>query len=126
MDINETQTGAQREGIIAEYADDGLGYLIQKAEGGYRYICVEAGEEDELGEVCSTRRGAIAAAVADWREYGQGDRWADWSRKMAADSVAPDRVEADTLAEVIAAQVGGVLTEAQVRALSVALADLIN
>lgn len=126
MDTDESQTEIepQREGIIAEYIEDGLGYLIQQANGGYRYLQVESGEEDEVGDLVGTRRAAIALAVSDWRKH-QGDDWADWSRQMAADAVAPDRVDVEELAEFIESNAHK-LTKEQARSLSAKIADYLN
>lgn len=127
MDTDEDQVEIepQREGIIDVYVENGLGYLIQQANGGYRYLSVEAGEEDEVGSLVGTRKAAIALAVADWREYGQGDGWATWSRQMAADAVAPDRVDVEELAEFIESNAHK-LTKEQARSLSAKIADYLN
>lgn len=111
---------------IAEYRENGMGYLIQKTDTGYRYLFVEAGEDTLVGKSVSTRRAAIQQAVNDWRETGQGDDWATWSRQMVADANAPDRVNATDLADLISEQVGDTLTEAQIRDLSLVLAGFIQ
>jgi len=81
-----------RENIVAEYTENGLGYLIQKSGDGYRYIAIEAGEEDEFGEVVATESAAAKAAVADWEAVGNVHfGWVD-TLSIAAGTAIPDYV----------------------------------
>lgn len=110
-----------RPGIIATYTEDELGYLIQQTEDGFRYIGVEYGEDDDFGPFVASKKEALRGAVADWRENGQGDSWAAWSRQMAKDAVAPDarEVDAKKIEEfLIGSAAGAALTEAEITALA--------
>lgn len=95
-----------RENIVSEYTEDYFGYLIQQNANGFRWIMVELGETDEFGPYCLTRKGALQDAVGNWRNFGQGDSWAQWSNAMAADSEAPERVGAAAIEAILTAKLG--------------------
>lgn len=77
--------GVYRPRVVEAFGTDGMGYLIQETpEREYRYIAVEAGEDDVIGDTFPTMKDALQDAVADWRENGEGDLYAPWCRAMAA------------------------------------------
>jgi len=112
----------QHEHIVAEYTSSGFGYLIQRTEdGGYRWIFVEAGEEDEFGSEHATQKGAVRDARTNWRENGtSGDNWDDWSRQLAADADALDSAALDyeAVRKVLYEEVGYKLTPDEVAAVT--------
>lgn len=118
-----------RPGIIATYTEDDLGYLIQQTEDGFRYIGVEFGEDDDFGPFVASKKEALRGAVADWRAVGQGDSWADWSRQMAKDSVAPEvpAIDAQKIEDFIIGSTASVaLTDAQIKELAAGLAEYLS
>lgn len=81
-----------RENIVAEYSENGIGYLIQKIGEGYRYIAIEAGEEDEFGDVVATEIAATKAALANWEAVGNVHfGWVD-TLSIAAGMGIPDHI----------------------------------
>lgn len=73
-----------RQGIVASYTTNGLGYLIQETPEGYRYVFVESGEDDVFGPLVATKYDALVAARNDWHATGtSGDDWDTWSRELA-------------------------------------------
>ena len=72
--------------VTREYLEGGLGYRIEQDGARFRWVSVEAGEEDVPGDWFLTELGAIRDACTDWRTNGQGDRWAEWSRALAKDA----------------------------------------
>lgn len=118
-----------RSGIIATYTEYDLGYLIQQTEDGFRYIGVEGGEEDIFGDFYGSKKVALQSAVSDWRENGQGDSWATWSRQMAKDSVASDASTIDPkIIENFLAQepAAASLTKDQISTITAGLAALLS
>lgn len=128
-EYDENYARPVRPGIIATYTEDDLGYLIQQTEDGFRYLAVELGEDDDFGPFVASKKAALQGAVADWRAVGQGDSWADWSRQMAKDSVAPEgsTIDAQKIEDFIIGSTAGVaLTEAQAKELAAGLAAYLS
>lgn len=115
-----------RPGIVLEYEADGLGYLIQKTDEGFRWIGVESYEEDTFGPFVASRRAAIQGAVADWRDSGGSPYWADWTRTMSHDASAPERVEAEAISALLTAEVAAKLSPEEIESLASKLAELVN
>ena len=114
-----------RPGIVAQYTENDLGYLIQQTEDGFRYLAVELGEDDFFGPFVASKKAALQSAVTDWRENGQGDSWAAWSKQMAKDSVA-DGADPELIAAVLTEDLGTDLNPADITALAVKIADRLN
>lgn len=111
--------------LLVDYSDGYLGYLIMETPGaGFRYMSYERDEYEEYSEYYKTQREAIQAAVQDWRENGQGDNWADWSKRMAKDAEVNYASEEDKVKEIanIIRSAGVSLVDSEVQALSEALA----
>lgn len=122
MNTNENPA---TKGLVADYSDGNLGYYIQYIPGdGYRYISYEAGEDDEYGNFYTTQIEAVKAAVQDWRTYGQGDNWDDWSKRMAKDAVTPQSPldQKDKFRAILMERVGEVISSELVEELSEELA----
>jgi len=118
-----------RQGIVAEYHQNELGYVIQHIPShGYRWISVEAGEEDLYGPWVVSMRGALRGARDDWRENGQGDGWATWSQSLAADAAAPERFSAEELAGLLSndPNISSALSEELVQQVASLVAGYVN
>lgn len=115
-----------RPGIVATYTTNEFGYLIQKTEEGFRWIAVEAGETDDFGPYFVTRKAAIQDARSSWNGYGYNDSEWPWSKRLAKDATAPERIEADAIAELIGAEVAAKLTSEEITALAAKIAALVN
>ena len=115
-----------RPGIVAEYVTHGYGYLIQKTEDGFRFIAVEAGEEDDFGPTLATKLEATIAARKNWHSYDGKDSDYRWSQELAKDADIPERVEVDAIASIIGAEAAAKLTDEEIARIAQQIADHVN
>jgi len=115
-----------RPGIVGTYTTNEFGYLIQKTEEGFRWIAVEAGETDDFGPYFATRKAAMQDARSSWHGYGGKDSAWPWAMELAKDAIAPERVEADALVELISSEVGTELSAEKTASLAAKIAELVN
>lgn len=116
---------AIRPDIVADYSELDYGYLIQKVEGGFRFIGIEAGENDYFGTPVATQKAAVQAALKDWKSHNGEDLGWAWTKQLAKDAVAPDASEVDAkkIEEFLIGSAAGVaLTEAEIKSLAQGLA----
>lgn len=72
--------------VVREFmGTNGEGYRIEghNSDPKFRYVWLEPGEPDDVGEWRYTLAGAIKAAWEDWDSNGQGYHWAQWSKDLA-------------------------------------------
>jgi len=126
MRLAEDALSSKRKNIVADYTEEGFGYLIEQNAQSFRWIFVEPSGVDEPSPFYRTRKAALESALKDWKREGGGTERQKLVEELTAAIEEEGLVHFEAVSDYLTANASEELSPERIRELARGLAAELN